>query len=147
MSTIGTLLNESAEADAWLADYLSSDTELMGMATGVFSTFYGYGDDRLPLIRFTQIDSDDTMVLNANRIWSVLGYQVEAVTKGKDSHATVRALAQRVDELLHRLQGESSDTIFVQEVFRRRPLFWRSNESGSEYLHAGGEYEFRVSAL
>ncbi len=145
-ATIGTLLNEAAETDAWLEDYLGSDTELAGLVTGVFSTFIGYSKDPLPVVRFFLIGQEDLMVANANRVWSVLRYQVEAIDKGRDS-TRVRDIARRVDELLHRLQGVSSDSVFIQEVVRESPLFRREVEAGSEYLFAGGEYVVRVSAL
>ena len=141
-----TLLNEAAETDTWLEGYLEADPTLMGYVNGVFSQFVGYTDDAPPLVRFFLVEQDDLMVVNANRIWSELVYQVEAVDRGPDS-STVRAAAQRIDELLHRLQGQTGSTVFVQEVYRRAPLFRRTNEGGREYIYAGGEYVFKVSAL
>lgn len=142
------LLNEAAECDEWLETYLSSDSTLMGMVTGVFSTFFGYGKDSLPLVRFALIEQDDLMVVNANRVWSELVYQVEAVTAGRDSRDTVQDIARQLDVLLHRHQGDSTlSSVFIQEVFRRAPIFIRDSASGDEYLRAGGEYVIRVSPV
>ena len=141
------LLNEAAETDQWLQDYLTADSTLSGLVTGVFSTFVGYGRDPLPLVRFFLIGQEDLMVLNANRVWSELRYQVEAIDEGRDS-TRVRAIARRVDELLHRHQGDSlNPAVFIQEVWREAALFRRESEAGSEYLFAGGEYVVRTSAL
>lgn len=141
------LLNESAETDVWLHDYLEADSELMSMVSGVFSQFLGYAEDPTPLVRFFLVEQGDLMVVNAKRVWSELVYQVEGVTRGKDS-TLVREIARRLDVLLHRHQGDSSlSTIYVQEIFRRQPLFRRTVESGQEYLYAGGEYVVRVSPV
>lgn len=145
---MSVLLNEAAECDEWLETYLSSDTTLMGLANGVFSTFYGYGDDSLPLVRFALIEQEDLMVVNANRVWTELVYQVEAVTSGRESRDEAQAIARQIDTLLHRHQGDSTlSSIFIQEIFRRNPIFFRETGSGTEYLHAGGEYVIRVSAV
>jgi hypothetical protein len=143
---VSTLLNEAAETDAWLEDYLGADSELLSLANGVFSTFIGTTSTKLPVVRFFLIEQDDLMVVNANRVWAELVYQVEAVTEGPDTTEAL-AISQRIDQLLHRLQGESSATVFVQEVFRRQPLFSKTVESGDPFVYAGGEYVFRVSAL
>lgn len=144
---MSVLLNEAAEADAWLEDYLGADSTLASyIGNRVFSTFIGYGQDPLPIVRFFLIEQDDLMVVNANRVWTELVYQVEAIDKGRDS-TRVRTIARRLDALLHRLQGASSSSVYINEVFRRSPLFRREVESGTEYLFAGGEYVVRVSAL
>jgi hypothetical protein len=141
------LLNEAAEADTWLHDYLEADASLMGMVNGVFSQFLGYADDPTPLVRFFLVEQDDLMVVNAKRVWSELVYQVEGVTQGPDS-TNVRAIGRRLDELLHRHQGDATlATVYVQEIFRRAPLFRRTVESGTEYLYSGGEYVVRVSPV
>ena len=141
------LLNEAAETDTWMKSYLESDATLMSYVNGVFSQFLGYSDDPTPLVRFFLIEQGDLMVVNAKRVWSELVYQVEGVTRGPDS-TDVRAIARRLDELLHRHQGDATlSTVYVQEIFRRQPLFRRTVESGTEYLYAGGEYVVRVSPV
>jgi hypothetical protein len=141
-----TLLNAAAETDVWLVDYLEADPELSSLVSGVFSTFIGYSNDPLPVVRFFLVEQDDLMTNNATRVWSEFVYQVEAITNGPDA-TEARAISQRVDELLHRLRGETSSTVLVQEVFRRAPLFRRTKEGGDEYIYAGGEYVMRVTAL
>lgn len=126
-------------------DYLTADSELSSQVNGVYSQFW---PDRvsLPIVRFFLVEESDLMVVNANRIWTELVFQVEGITRGPDSDEA-RAVAQRIDQLLHRLQGQSSSTVYVQEVFRRSPLFRRTVEEGDPYVYAGGEYVAKVSAL
>jgi hypothetical protein len=140
------LLNEAAETDAWLESYLRADVALAGLVNGVFSTFIGTTSTKLPVVRFFLIEQDDLMVVNAERVWSELVYQVEAVTSGPET-TEARSIARRLDALLHRLQGQSSATVYVQEVWRRSPLFRKEVESVDPYCYAGGEYVCRVSAL
>lgn len=141
-----TLLNEAAETDAGLESYLAADSALMGQVNGVFSTFIGTDRTALPIVRFFQVESDDLMVLNGNRVWAEIVYQVEAVADGyADDEA--RSISQRIDQLLHRLQGQTWGSVYVQEVFRRNALFRKTVEGGDTYVYAGGEYVFRVSAL
>jgi hypothetical protein len=143
---VTTLLNEAAETDAWLEGYLGADTTLSDLANGVFSTFIGTTSTKLPVVRFFLVEQDDLMVVNANRVWSELVYQVEAVTEGPDTTDAL-AISQRIDQLLHTLRGQSSGTVLVEEVYRRQPLFSKTVESGDPYVYAGGEYVFHVSAL
>jgi hypothetical protein len=137
-------LNEPAEADVWLQSYLETDPTLASIVQGVFSAFIGTSEVPMPIVRFFLIEQNDLMVVNAQRVWSELVYQVEGITAGYDVSET-REISRRLDELLHRLQGQSSSTIFVQEVWRRQPLFRREIEGGQPYAYAGGEYVFRVT--
>jgi hypothetical protein len=140
------LLNEAAETDAWLAGFLGADTNLMGQVNGgVFSTFIGYEKDRLPIVRYFLVEQDDLMVVEMHRVWSELVYQVEVVTTGPDSTAAV-SIAQRLDELLHRVAPGDVGSIAVLQIYRRQPLFRRTEEGGDEYIYAGGEYVFLVQA-
>lgn len=139
-----TVVNEAVETDTGLEEYLSADSTLMGLVNGVFSTFLGSDRTPTPFVRFTLIESDDLMNVSGNRVWSELVYQVDAITGGYETD-TASAIAARLDELLHLLRGQTWGSVFVEEVYRRQPLFRREVESGQPYIYAGGEYVFHVS--
>lgn len=141
-----TLLNEAAATDVGLEAYLTADSTLMGLLNGgVFSEYIGKRSDSTPLVRFSLIETSDLMNVWGGRVWTELVYQVEAITKGYDVTET-RAIADRLDVLLHLLRGRQWDTVLVEEVFRRTPLFRRTLEGDQPYAYAGGEYVFHVSA-
>jgi hypothetical protein len=140
-----TLLNEAAETDVGLEEYLAADVELSSICNGVFSTFIGLSSTPLPVVRFFQVEQDDLMNVSGNRVWTTLVYQVEAVTNGPDT-SEAREISQRLDELLHLLRGAQWGSVLVEEVIRQAPLFRKTVESGDPYVYAGGEYLFHVSA-
>lgn len=141
-----TLLNEAAETDQGLEDYLAADATLTSLTNGIFSTFIGTTSTPMPIVRFTLIESDDLMVINGTRVWSELVYQVEAITDGPES-TDAAAIAQRIDQLLHALRGRTWGSVLVEEVYRRQPLFRKEVEGGDPFCYCGGEYVFHVSAL
>jgi len=139
-----TLLNEAAETDQGLEDYLKSDSSLVGMVTGIWSTYIGRKSEGMPIVRFFQIETDDLTNISGGRVWTTIVYQVEAIDSGIDT-TRVRAISQRIDQLLHLLRGQSFGNVFVEEVVRRAPLFRRELEGDQPYSYAGGEYLFHVS--
>jgi len=139
-----TLLNEAAETDQGLEDYLKDDASLTSMVTGIWSTFIGRKSEGMPIVRFFQVETDDLMTIMGNRVWTEIVYQVEAIDRGTDTTAA-RAISQRVDQLLHLLRGETFGHVLVEEVYRRAPLFRRELEGDQPYIYAGAEYVFHVS--
>lgn len=140
-----TLLNEAAATDVGLEEYLSADETLMSMLNGgVFSEYIGKRSDSTPLVRFTLLEQSDLMNIWGGRVWTELIYQIEAITKGYDLTETM-AISDRLDVLLHLLRGQTWGTVFVEEVYRRTPLFRRTLEGDQPYAYAGGEYLFHVS--
>lgn len=143
-----TLLNEAAETDQGLIDYLAADSTLTALigSDQIYSQFTGIKSVRVPIVRFFLVETDDLLSIGATgRVWSELVYQVEAVTGGYDS-TDAADISQRVDQLLHGLRGETWGDVLIEEVFRRQPLFRRELEGDQPYIFAGGEYVFRVSA-
>lgn len=142
-----TLLNEAAETDQGLEDYLNADAELMSLCNGAYSTFIGTTGTPLPVVRFFQVNpSDDLLSIGAQgRVWAALDYQVDAIDSGTDT-TQVREIATRVDELLHGLRGQTWGSVFVEEVVRQSSLFRKQVEGGDPYCYATAEYRFKVSA-
>lgn len=142
-----TTLNEAASTDAGLQTYLEADATLMAMLDGgVYSTYLRKAGDRFPLVRFFLIEASDLDSIGVvqGRVWATLRYQVEAVCKGYDI-TDLRAIANRLDVLLHGLRGQTWDDVFIEEVYREGALFRRELEVDQPYAFAGGEYVFRVS--
>lgn len=140
-----TTLNEAASTDVGLQSYLEADTALMAMLDGgVYSTYLRKSGDRFPLVRFFLVEQNDLMNVWGGRVWTELVYQVEGISKGYDVDE-LRAIANRLDTLLHLLRGQTWDDVLIEEVYRRMPLFRRELEVDQPYAFAGGEYVFHVS--
>jgi len=140
-----TLLNEAAETDQGLEDYLKDDASLTSMVTGIWSTFIGRKSEGMPIVRFFLVESDELTNVWGGRVWAELVYQVEAVTRGLDTTEAL-AISQRLDELLHLQRGLVFGNVLIEEIKRRAPLFRRELEGDQPYVYAGGEYIFKVSA-
>jgi len=139
-----TLLNEAAETDQGLEDYLKADATRTAMVSGIWSTYTGRKSEGMPIVRFFQVETDDLMNLWGGRVWTEIVCQVDAVDRGLDT-TNVRLISQRVDQLLHLLRGQTFGNVLVEEVYRRAPLFRRELEGDQPYTYAGGEYVFHVS--
>lgn len=138
-------INEAASTDVGLQAYLEADETLMDMLSGgVYSTYLRKAGDHFPLVRFFLVEQSDLMNVWGGRVWTELVYQVEGIDKGYEVD-DLRAIANRLDTLLHLKRGLTWDDVLVEEVYRREPLFRRELEVDQPYAFAGGEYIFHVS--
>lgn len=142
-----TLLNEAAETDQGLEDYLAADSTLTSLTNGIFSTFIGTTSTPMPIVRFTLVESSDSnmAIHQESRVWVELVYQVEAITDGPES-VDAAEIAQRIDELLHGQRGLTWGNVFIEEIYRREGRLRKEVEGGDPFVYAGGDYVFHVSA-
>lgn len=140
-----TLLNEEVAAQLWLKGFLEADGTLMGMLNGGVYLRTTPTTAGLPLVKIDIQDREDLMVVEMHRIWSNITYLVRGVTRGPD-WTEVQAIANRIDQLLHRANGSSTD-VNVQQVYREETFTDETVEGGDLYHHAGGIYRLLVQAI
>lgn len=141
-------MNEEAAAADYLIDYLSSDSTLMGMINGVWLRSTPT-DVATPLVKIDRQDASDLMVVNLYRVWADLTFLVRAAVenqeRGQPDWAEVRAIADRLDALLHKHEAATSDLEI--HSYREESYTDETIEDGKLYLHAGGIYRLRAHAI
>ena len=141
-------MNEEAAVADYLVDYLEADAELMGMVNGVWLRSTP-SDVATPLVKIDRQDAEDLMVVNLYRVWADLTFLVRAAVenteRGQPDWSEVRAIADRLDTLLHK--HEANETNLEWHAFREESFTDETIESGKLYLHAGGIYRVRAHAV
>ena len=141
-------MNEEAAVADSLVAYLEADDELMGMINGVWLRSTPT-DVETPLVKIDRQDASDLMVVNLYRVWADLTFLVRAAVENHERDqpdwSEVRAIADRLDELLHKHEANESDLEW--HAFREESFTDETVESGKLYLHAGGIYRIRCHAL
>jgi len=141
-------LNEEAAVADYLVDYLEADATLMGMVNGVWLRSTP-SDVATPLVKIDRQDAEDLMVVNLYRVWADLTFLVRAAVenteRGQPDWSEVRAIADRLDTLLHK--HEANETNLEWHAFREESFTDETIESGKLYLHAGGIYRVRAHAV
>jgi len=141
-------VNEEAAVADYLVDYLTADSTLMAMINGVWLRS-SPADVATPLVKIDRQDASDLMVVNLYRVWADLTFLVRAasenVERGQPDWTDVRAIADRIDTLLHK--HEATTSTLQMHSFREESYTDESIEGGKLFLHAGGIYRVRAHAL
>ena len=142
-------MNEEAAAQDYLLSVLSADVALTSLlAAGTQGVFLRSVPQsaRFPVVKIDRQDADDLMVVGLNRVWADLTFLVRGVThwtgRGVPDWTTVRAIADRLDTLLHAHTGTTA-TLEVHS-FREESFTDETIEGGDLFLHAGGIYRVRA---
>jgi len=141
-------MNEEAAVADYIVSYLQADATLMAMINGIWLRSTPT-DVATPLVKIDRQDAEDLMVVNLYRVWADLTFLVRAATenqeRGQPDWSEVRAIADRLDTLLHK--HEQNQTDLQWHSFREEPFTDETIEDGKLYLHAGGIYRVRAHAL
>lgn len=107
------MASETLGIDEWLMAVLSGDATLTALlAAGAASIFAesAPANSLLPLVVFRSVDSQDVVGQNASRIMVTEQRLVEGICEG-ESYTPVKAIAERIDTLIHRKPDPASQTI------------------------------------
>lgn len=94
-----------------------------------------------PCIVFQSMAPVDINGANTTRIAVSDIFAVKAI--GKDSFASVDAIAARIDELLHGVRLELSEGVVFTSI-REQPLSYTEVDNGVAYFYRGGLYRVLV---
>ena len=133
---------ETLVAEKWIVDTLSADSSIVSAVGDRIHTHVVPEKTLFPYIFITFQGGSDVMTNGANRIMSNLRYAIRAVSKTTSNEST-RALADRIDVLLHAKQG-SVDLGVVISAVRDSPFFMIEIRDGMHLRHLGGIY--RISS-
>ena len=132
----------------YLVDYLSADTTLMGMVNGIFMRSVPTSAP-MPVVKLDVVERSDLMVVDLYRVWSDLGILVRAAAENTERDqpdwSEVRAIADRLDALLHKHEATTSELEI--HSYREEPFSDETIEDSKLYLHAGGIYRVRAHAV
>jgi hypothetical protein len=141
-------MNEASAASQYLIDYLSADSELSQLVSGVWRKSVPINEP-FPVIKIDRLDGDDLMVVGLHRVWADMTFLVRGIAhwEGSDQpdYTDVRAIGNRIDALLH--DHEATNAEVEVHSFRQEPFDDETMESGDLFLHDGGIYTVRARAV
>lgn len=147
---MSTILNEEIATQTWLQAYLAADATLGNLVNGVWIHSVPKTQP-LPVVKIDRQDATDLYTVNLFRVWDDLLFLVRGavhwVGSGQQDWTDVRAIADRLDVLLHKhsettTYGISVDCFREQSYIDEQPV-----ADGSLILHCGGQYRIRAHAL
>ena len=138
-------VNEAVVGQLAVQDYLEADATLMGLLNGGIH-FRTVSVNRLtPFVKIERLEASDLMVINGNRVWTDLLYNIRGIANGPDWDE-VAAIANRLEQLLHK-QTYTDDVVGLVDIIREEPWEDETIEDGTYYVHAGGLYRFKAQAV
>lgn len=100
-----------------------------------------------PYILATNTDpGQDVAVVGAIRVMTNAIWVVRGVAQGSQYSTTLKAIADRVDTLLHRQQGAIAGGGTMIASYREQPFRLPETANGISYRHLGGQYRTLVQA-
>lgn len=141
-------INEEAAAQQYLLSYLAADATLSGLVNDVWLRSVPESAP-FPVVKIDRQDASDLMVVGLARVWSDLTFLIRGVVHwrggGQPDWTDVRAIGDRIDQLLHDYEGVNAE--LRVHSFREEPFTDETIEQGDLFLHCGGIYRLRASAL
>jgi hypothetical protein len=132
-------LNEEAAAQEYVRALLEADATLTDMLGGGVWLRSVAQTARYPVVKIDRQDASDLMVVGLARVWADLAFLVRGIVhwtgSGQPDWTDVRAIADRIDALLHDHEGSNGE---VQVHAFREESFTDETLEPDLYLHAGG---------
>ncbi len=138
-------MQESFRAEQWLYSVLSGDAALAAL---VGTRIYGYvapTGSASPFVIYSHQGSHDVRGVGAVRILNSMVYQVKGVGQGS-SMSAVKAIADRIDALLHATSGTTDDGRILSCVREQTISYVEIDPSGMRWDHCGGLYRLQVQS-
>lgn len=137
------MAQQPTAGESWLYDCLSGDATLTGLVgSRIVDRIAERGQD-YPLVVFQFQGGHDVMGVAAARLLGQEVFLVKAVGRAP-SYATLKPIAKRIDELLHKAHGETDDGK-VRACVREQPFKMVELIDGIEYRHLGGLYRLYMA--
>lgn len=137
------MANEVLLADQWLYNILSGDVQLAALVGVHIYSYLAPGGVTSPFVTYSFQGGADAIAVGGYRIMNTGSYQVKGITQSNSMVGPVKAIADRIDALLHRATGVVAGGIILACV-RERPIAYMETSNGLRYNHAGGIYKVQV---
>ena len=141
---------ETVRIEQWLCSLLTGDAGTGGVKTLTGGRIYAYQAPEgvaFPFVVYSRQAGHDVMGVGAARIMASEVYQVKVVGKGATvSFGTVKAIADRIDELLQGASGSVVDGQILSCV-REQGISYVENSGLDVYSHLGGLYRIQVQPI
>ncbi len=134
--------SQPTAGSAWLYGKLSGDETLAGLVGSRIYEDVAPPKAAYPLIVYHVQDGHDVNGVAGARILTQEVYVVKAVHRDT-SYSSLKAIAKRIDELIHTASGQTTDGDLVACI-REQPLKFLAIEDGVEYRHLGGIYRLWI---
>lgn len=135
-------MNEVTRAAKWLYSRLAADGVLAAAAPGGIHEHPAPPGTASPLITYQLQAPVDVKVVPDKRVWAEMVYLVRAIGQGR-SYVVLEAAADRLDVLLDRADGATSDARVIS-CTRDSAYALSEERNGVEYRHLGGLFRLLV---
>lgn len=135
-------VNEIPRINRWLSTVLRADPTLVAAASGGVYRGHIPAGRSYPVVLIEYIAPLDDTDGNAGfRVWTRLRYLVRGIVES-NTDASVQTIADRIDAVLHAVQGGVSD-VGIAYCKRVKPYYQEMQgvDSKRTYIHSGGEFE------
>ena len=138
------MATETIPAETYLYNVLSGDSQLASY--GITGYFNGSVPSLQagPYILYTFISASDNTTMEGYRVNVPIRYIVRAVTQTRD-YASLQAMADRIDALLHRSSGTAAGHS-IDACVREAPYELIEDRGDLQWRHLGGRYRIWVSS-
>lgn len=134
---------ETTTIRKWLETVLKADATLTGLVSTRIYAAPAPKDATFPMVVYQlQASEPDLTVVNGVRIWAGGVWLVRGVAK-TESFATLTAIADRIDVLIHRQSGAVTGGTVVSCV-REEAFEMVETVDSLQYRHLGGMYRIRA---
>jgi hypothetical protein len=132
--------------EQWLYATLSGDGAITAAIGNRIYADVAPLDAAYPFIVYNMKSASDVAGVGALRILTQADYTVKVITQGS-SYAPIKDLALRIDTLLHRQSGTTTDGAVISAT-RQEPVRYTEtdNQSGVQYKHLGGIYRLQAQS-
>lgn len=137
-------MNELAICEQWLTSKLTGDSVISSIVAARVYSEVAPEKTAFPYVLFTQQSTTDVMTNGAQRVMVNAVYAIRGVAP-RESYATLRTLADRIDVVLHKASGQVATGTVIACV-RERPFLLDETEKGVQYRHFGGVYRLHSQA-
>lgn len=145
---------ESFRAETWLYATLAADTGVGGVnhaTTGANGRIYSYlapaSATTYPQVILNYQGGADVMGVGAVRVMNSMLYQVKVIGKGTaPNFGFIKALADRIDTLLHAAAGTTADGRILSCV-REQSISYVEVSGSDVFSHLGGLYRLQAQKL
>lgn len=138
--------DETLAADEWLYTKLTADATMVGLVgTRVYAEM-APPTAAYPFVVTSHLSSVDVPTHNQYRIMTSGIWLVRGIVEDFSFNATLKAVAERIDFLLHRSAGGTADggaaAIFTSH--REQPFRMAEEVEGKSFRHLGGQYRIYI---
>lgn len=138
--------DETLAADEWIYAKLTGDATMAGLIGARVYAEMAPPTAAYPFVVTSHLSSVDVPTHNQHRIMVSGIWLVRGIVQDFSFNATLKAIAERIDVLLHRSTGGTANggTAAIFTSHREQPFRMAEEAEGKSFRHLGGQYRIYI---